>query len=534
MRSKEQISKKLFSLSLTSPLTLAMTSALLLSATSNQLVAAPCTTTGLPILVERNTGTDETEGSLPWAILQANNNPGCDQIEFDPSFSDIQLSSLLTITSPINIIGHGDHLPNISRPSYTAISSDHSNLFISNITISSSYVGVYINAPSDNLEIENVNFEGNTEAINVFYTASTTINNSTFAGNEKGINASFYNPMTTISNSTFENHTSSAIDLSLKDTTSTLTIVDSIFQNNSTNNTGQGSGLNVQVSNASANISISGSVFDNNTVESSGNGAASIFVPSGSLELDIDNSSFTNNAGQKGGGLTVETSNAYIANINIVQSTFSGNNTSDDVGGGILFNTDSTSSSLNISHSTIFDNSAEKRGGGVFIYDNENDPSVNIDNTVIANNTTGQGDPNMVGSVNAISYSWIGDKSGITFLSTVGADTTTDGANEADILKPLAENGALGLTHMPSEGSPLIDAGDPDIEDAPETDQNGLARIYNDVIDIGATETQASDEEDDTHSNTNILKPKKSSGAIQWLLLPLALLGFKRKRFVNK
>jgi hypothetical protein len=44
--------------------------------------------------------------------------------------------------------------------------------------------------------------------------------------------------------------------------------------------------------------------------------------------------------------------------------------------------------------------------------------------------------------------------------------------------------------HLPLPGSPAIDAGDPDFIGPPEFDQNGLPRVVNGRIDIGAVEIQ--------------------------------------------
>src|SRR5206468_12343358 len=53
-------------------------------------------------------------------------------------------------------------------------------------------------------------------------------------------------------------------------------------------------------------------------------------------------------------------------------------------------------------------------------------------------------------------------------------------------LGPLQDNGGPTFTHALLCGSPAIDAGDN--TDAPDTDQRGLPRIINGVIDIGAYE----------------------------------------------
>ncbi len=62
------------------------------------------------------------------------------------------------------------------------------------------------------------------------------------------------------------------------------------------------------------------------------------------------------------------------------------------------------------------------------------------------------------------------------------------------MLGSLDFNGSLySQTHSLLDGSPAIDAGNPDIEDAPQYDQRGpgFDRIYGDRIDIGAFESQA-------------------------------------------
>lgn len=58
------------------------------------------------------------------------------------------------------------------------------------------------------------------------------------------------------------------------------------------------------------------------------------------------------------------------------------------------------------------------------------------------------------------------------------------------MLAPLADNGGPTLTHLPMPGSPLIDAGNPDIAAAPPLDQRDGTRI-NPGIDIGSTEYAA-------------------------------------------
>jgi hypothetical protein len=74
----------------------------------------------------------------------------------------------------------------------------------------------------------------------------------------------------------------------------------------------------------------------------------------------------------------------------------------------------------------------------------------------------------------------------------LGDDSTGNVTGVDPLLGPLADNGGPTLTHLPSAGSPVIDAGNPG--DCPATDQRGVARPADGdgdgaaVCDIGAVE----------------------------------------------
>lgn len=481
MSKKIPISKIKLSSPLSSPLTLAMSSALLLCA-ANQGFAAPCTPVGSPILVINELDNSESPpaGSLSAAITAANADPDCSQIEFDEGVHNIAITHLLGTDYDMNIVGPGSSELTIGRAGGILFTQNgNNNLHIEGLTISNSSTGIV--RTSDNLSIQDVVFDSNGTAINASSMNSIVIEDSIFTDQTFG-----------------------SMIVSTHASESVIEINDSYFVNNHTNDS--------ESSNAA--------------------GALSITSTSSDLDLTISNTSFVNNSTQySGAGALHVISGSNPTDINIVQSTFSGNsNASSGAGAIIISNDNEGTQSLNIISSTIFDNDTSEGTGGISIQNTlDGTPNVNISNSVIANNT---GTPSNIGmthgNITLVDHSWIGS-TGIAV--TTNTESTLNGENEADVLLPLADNGAIGMTHMPAEDSPLIDAGDPDIESAFETDQNGLARIVNDVIDIGATEVQAADDEEEEEETGNVLKKKRSnSGSFSWFLAPLALLGIGRKR----
>jgi hypothetical protein len=69
---------------------------------------------------------------------------------------------------------------------------------------------------------------------------------------------------------------------------------------------------------------------------------------------------------------------------------------------------------------------------------------------------------------------------------------TGDQINTTPLLGPLQDNGGPTFTHAPLQGSPAIDAGDPNFTPPPDYDQRGPGynRVAHGRIDIGAFEVQ--------------------------------------------
>ena len=327
----------------------------------------------------------------------------------------------------------------------------------------------------------------------------------------------------------------------LNDDGNTLTVSDTTF----TNNQALGFGGAILIRGAKT-TSISQSTFTNNTANTFTNNAITQAY-GGAIALDrqtnisIDDSTFTGNTAQRSGGAI------YVGNINAdgalnITSSNLINNTATEDGAAIYV--DSTQNfTTNISQTSLNTNNATGNGGALYV--NEKRLTLTIENTTISANTANQGagiyfeDAVIDGS--KISYSSIIDNVSTTGAGAIqatstplvslshdiisgntgtvrqaciedtqtGFDVTYSLINEepddddcaaymADgnsivsatdpLLGPLANNGGKGQTHYPTDNSPVIDVGDSTLENAPDFDQRGSARITRGIIDMGAVE----------------------------------------------
>jgi len=139
-------------------------------------------------------------------------------------------------------------------------------------------------------------------------------------------------------------------------------------------------------------------------------------------------------------------------------------------GGGI------SGAGVEINNSTISDNSATV-GGGISA-----GGGVAIGNTVLNNNSGA----NIDGAVTSNGYNISSDNGGGN-LNGPGDQINTD-----PMLGSLQDNGGPTFTQALLQGSPAIDAGDPNFTPPPFQDQRGarFRRVFNGRIDIGSFETQ--------------------------------------------
>ncbi|PNW35707.1 UNVERIFIED_CONTAM: hypothetical protein BEN50_02215 [Euhalothece sp. KZN 001] len=213
--------------------------------------------------------------------------------------------------------------------------------------------------------------------------------------------------------------------------------------------------------NSNGNLTIDRSTLAENTANL---GGAIDDDGSGDREFNLTNSTISGNeASENVGGVD------NSANLRITNSTISGNTAFGDAGGV------KNSGTLTVNNSTFSNNLASNRGGGVFNYG-----QFNLTNSIIANSLSG-GDVNNLGGV----------------VNLQGVNLIEDGSLEDAIaedpnLSPLQDNGGATFTHLPIENSPAIDAGDNStIPENLTFDQRGegFDRVI-ETIDLGAVEVQ--------------------------------------------
>ena len=241
------------------------------------------------------------------------------------------------------------------------------------------------------------------------------------------------------------------------------------------------------------NLSLDRVIVTNNTESSAGPasfnlGGGGIYNGDGST-LNLTDSTVSNNAtlNQPGGGIfaffnsTINISGSTISgnvgadvagglrslsNVNIINSTFSGNTSTVWHGGGI-FHTDGA---LTVTHSTFSGNNAPAgTASGILVATFGAPATATLTNNVLEGN----------GGAFACAI----EGGGAATIGSGGGNVISDGScnplagdlpSTDALLGPLADNGGTTLTHDLSPGSPAIDfAG---AGDCPATDQRGDAR----------------------------------------------------------
>lgn len=215
---------------------------------------------------------------------------------------------------------------------------------------------------------------------------------------------------------------------------------------------------------------IEDSVFINNVAMPSRKGIARGGAVWAAMGLDISNTTFANNrADQQGGALWTESK----LPINIANSTFSGNEVTQDAGGAMFLNNRSTP--VNITNSTIAYNKSGRANGALWFDSSHN---VTLKNSIVAFNTTDRDYRQSQVGYHA------NDGGGNVETSAPGMLKVIKNGFVADpLLAPLTwVDGAF--VHPLMAGSPAIDAGV--TQGAPGTDQRGAQR--DSQVDIGAFE----------------------------------------------
>lgn len=175
----------------------------------------------------------------------------------------------------------------------------------------------------------------------------------------------------------------------------------------------------------------------------------------------------------------------------VENSTFTGNTSAN----GLIHYTGSIGAGSYIRHSTFSGNTSSSAaiiyGGGVSGMEED----LLISHTILSNNTSAYGQVCNLGEANmefSLEYSLI-DNADINASCRSNTDNGGNQFGTTDVLidpllEALADNGGYTQTMLIASNSPAVDAGNANIEDAPDTDQRGNSRVLRGQIDIGAVE----------------------------------------------
>jgi predicted outer membrane repeat protein len=274
-----------------------------------------------------------------------------------------------------------------------------------------------------------------------------------------------------------------------------LTISDSVLSGNTSlgDGTHDGYGGAICVCTGPGSLTAIDTTFSGNTAGGSGGAIYTDIAP-----LTINRSTFDGNQAYYRGGAVSDCCANYDSTIE--NSTVTGNSVVGDestvsragYGGGVFTY---ASTGLTLMGSTVAGNHAAISGGGVRV-DSTAQP-IALQNTILANNTTGDNGPDVYGEVDS-AFTLIQNTTDATVNETVpGSDIT----GQDPKLGGLASNGGATQTMAPLCGSPVIDKGS---AFSLTEDQRGLTRPVEladypnstaagaDGSDMGAVELQTS------------------------------------------
>jgi CSLREA domain-containing protein len=198
-------------------------------------------------------------------------------------------------------------------------------------------------------------------------------------------------------------------------------------------------------------LTINQCTFTNNTA----NEAGAIF---NFTTLIVNNSTFVGNSARFGGAIEGDG-----GPITLNQCTFTSNVASNVASndGGAIFNF----FMLTLNHCTVVGNQAFFAGG----INNEGPGTLVLNNSIVAGNTATV-EPQIAGTID----------------SATGVNLTSGDP----MLAPLGNYGGPTQTMPPLTGSPAIDPVGGDTNSVFATDQRGLPRVVNGIVDVGAVEVQ--------------------------------------------
>ena len=212
-------------------------------------------------------------------------------------------------------------------------------------------------------------------------------------------------------------------------------------------------------------------------------------------DATVSRSTISGNSGCRGGGLYFVGGGAVTGPSVLQNSTVSGNKGDCTTGaaGLAIFGKDATIRDSTIAFNKSGSGVLNTYGAGVRI---STVNTVNLQNTIIANNTTtvlGQGQSaGQVDDIDGVSGATLAGANNLIYAPALTAPGGTILSTDP-MLRALADNGGDTDTHMPNFGSPVINAGNN--ASGATTDQRGAGfpRIRGAQADIGAVEFNLAD-----------------------------------------
>lgn len=236
-----------------------------------------------------------------------------------------------------------------------------------------------------------------------------------------------------------------------------LKIQNSVISGNGDASTTRGGGVFNYSNYDAANLEIINSTISGN--QATNGGGLMNYSYDGNANATIRETTISGNTAFQGAGLANRSrlifETSAIANLSLRNSTVSGN-TASDAGGGLHSQSFYDGEvQTDILNSTITGNVASQLdGGGIRSVDSAANQTLIRSTIVAGNSAAGQGD-DLFGQSISGNYNLIGNGSGHPLVN--GSDQNLVGLDP--LLGPLAANGGSTQTHQPQEGSPAIDQG---------------------------------------------------------------------------
>lgn len=345
----------------------------------------------------------------------------------------------------------------------------------------------------DSLEITNTTFDSNTSEN---FGGAITIDNN-IAGDAGGevlvsISDSHFNSNSVIKNvakATVAHGGAIYTELTSNDTSAAITVSKTTFDQN----TAEGNGGAFYIDDLNDNIEVT--FQDSSITKNSAAGGAGFYI-SGSNILNIDRSLINENITTGHGSAVFAAGNYNGGDIQAPITRISNSTITDNQGQyGTLTFSGYYGEGTRVSHSTIHNNSTTQGAGALYGNGVSGTDAIVISHSIISNNSSPNGQLCNLNEANfsfSVEHSFISNAdlgSGCLVLNDLGGNQMGSGDDLLDpMLEALADNGGETLSYYPADGSPVYNAGDANIENAPSLDQRGSARVMRGEIDIGAVE----------------------------------------------